>query len=439
MNGNLDLLGRIPPNAEPLTEETAHDVIAVRNLWPAFQSEPRDGNRRDSAKIDWPKIQASVRHPLQLAHVRDGSNLQALEVIQQQLLYSQVPYRQWPLQLSMFLRDDFQDAFRFITHSRCSWLYAVEAVLTVLSNRGCLNHAWQQWELFVPIVNEGRVSMVRRWRRIADDLPADDQYDPRTFDRTVTKMIDFVPSSRFAFHVLPRDEKPRNILELLSWLIVHVEDEDRDRAAQRVVYGQPAGHIDVGNQRFSYAQQQFESATPQPIKPIDTQYRLLPAETIVAAGSQAKIEITNPLVDDVAVMPARPDSVCYRCNRTGHFAIDCIAKTDRDGNTLSSEKRGGADRGRRRSRDRNRAPDRNRDRDRRPQRERRTAPRKGAARNKGRTKPKAYAAHSDSSDDDDDDEVDDSDQPESSTSDEEDELTAHLAQANSSGSSRHHQ
>ena len=437
-NGKLQLLGRILGDTEPLVDESPYDIIAVRNMWPAFQSEPRDANRRDSAKVDWSKVQLSLGHNLALRFVRDSQNLQNLAVIQQQLLYSQVPYRQWALQLSMFLRDDFADANRFISLSRCSWLYAVEAVLTILSDRGCLNHAWQQWELFVPIANEGRVDMVRRWRRIADALPADDQYDVRTFDRTVTKMIDFVPSSRAWYRLLSHDDRPRNILELLSWLIIHVEDEDRDLAAQRTIYGQPAGYLDMGGQRYQYAQQPIESTTPQPIKAIDTQYRLLPAETIIAAGPQAKIEITNPLVDDVAVMPARPDSVCYRCNRQGHFASDCIANSDRDGNTLSSEKRGGANRDRR-NQSRGRGP-RSDSRDRR--RNRKTAPHKGDKgdrvlnkdRAKGKGRPKVHAARDDD-DSDNSDDSNDSDLSEASSSDDDDELTAHLAQTGSS--SRH--
>ena len=221
-----------------------------------------------------------------------------------------------------------------------------------------------------------------------------------------------------------------------------MEEQDRDLATRRVIYGQQGGNLDFGPSRFQVTQMSAESAPSQPIEPIDTQLRFAPIDATASSVIPAsKVQVLNPLMDDTTVMPARPDSICYRCNRQGHFATDCVAATDRDGNTLTSEKRDSRRRERsrgrrRRSRDHNHS--RNRDRyDKHKNRitDRKHGDRSGRDRGKrhlGKGRPRVHATHSDSGDS----ESDDSEISPASDSESEadDELTAHLAQ---SGLSRH--
>ena len=196
-DGTLNLLARVQVTDPRLQVEERGDLERVRRVWPTFRSDPGDVGRKDSAKIEWSRLMAGG-NSLHLRSPRDPNTLANLERIQQHLFHSQVPYRQWPIHLSYFLQDDFRDAYNFITKTYCTWMYAVEAVISVLTVRYCLNHSWEQFASFCPRVNEGQTEAVRRWRAAAYNLQDDDAYDPKTFSRTISRMSNFF-SRRHAF------------------------------------------------------------------------------------------------------------------------------------------------------------------------------------------------------------------------------------------------
>ena len=340
-NRNLDILAMIPPGIEPLDYETPEAIARVRDIWPSVIADVSMDGRKDSAKIDWRAFMNSVG-PIQFSSLRDPTALATLDLIQSQLYSSQVPYRQWPIHLQTFLKDDFIDCFHFIRKTRCSWLYAVEAVLTTLSVDNCLYYNRQAWDQFRPEWSEGTMNTLRRWRQTALNLPQGDLYGHSIFANAIMKVNDWFPELASYYHLTPTDMRPRHAPELFSWLLRTADQVERGEAAKRVFYGQPAGNLDIAGTRYKYDGREPERVERQPISTITS--KMFGANSLSSANPAgfAPMRIADPFTDDTKVMATRDmsDVACYRCQRNGHFAHQCFAKTTKDGEPLSSPTKG---------------------------------------------------------------------------------------------------